>query len=175
MNSEKTNLGWVLESLSPHPAISEERLAAQLQEIQGLLADNQRLAATHVALKQQLEVAQHELHCMAQYADSLRVEKDVQMKEMYDKSVRLEVDLHGVEAVRAELVKVNADMKQLNSVRQDLTGQVQVMSQDLARFTGELQQTPVLMAKIENVKQELHHARSHFTLSVFLSSISLYW
>ncbi|KAK9024458.1 hypothetical protein V6N11_004620 [Hibiscus sabdariffa] len=91
---------------------------------------------------------------------SLRVEKDVQMKEMYDKSVQLEVDLHGVEAMRAELVKVNADMKLLNAVRQDLTGQVQVMTQDLARFTGELQQAPVLMAKIENVKQELHHARA---------------
>ncbi|KAE8713612.1 Protein FLX-like 1 [Hibiscus syriacus] len=146
--------------LPPHPAIFEERLAAQLQEIQGLLADNQRLAATHVALKQELEVAQHELHHMAQYADSMRAEKDVQMKEMYDKSVRLEVDLRGVEAMRAELVKVNADIKQLNAVRQDLTGQVQVMSQDLTRFTGELQQAPVLKAEIENVKQELHRARA---------------
>ncbi|KAK8691375.1 hypothetical protein V6N13_074886 [Hibiscus sabdariffa] len=146
--------------LPPHPAIFEEHLAAQLQDIQGLLADNQSLAATHVALKQELEAAQHELHRMAQYADSLRAEKDAQMKEMYDKSVRLEVDLRGVEAMRAELVKVNADIKQLNAVRQDLTGQVQVMSQDLARFTGELQQAPALKAEIENVKQELHRARA---------------
>ncbi|XP_039014080.1 protein FLX-like 1 isoform X2 [Hibiscus syriacus] len=146
--------------LPPHPAIFEDPLAAQLQDIQGLLADNQSLAATHVALKQELEAAQHELHRMAQYADSLRGEKDAQMKEMYDKSVRLEVDLRGVESMRAELVKVNADIKQLNAVRQDLTGQVQVMSQDLARFTGELQQAPTLKAEIENVKQELHRARS---------------
>ncbi|XP_022717376.1 protein FLX-like 1 isoform X2 [Durio zibethinus] len=146
--------------LPPHPAIIEERLAAQLQEIQGLLADNQRLAATHVALKQELEAAQHELQRMAHYADSLGMEKDVQMREMYEKSVRLEADLRGVEAMRAELVKVNADIKQLNAVRQDLTGQVQVMSQDLARFTGELQQAPALKAEIENVKQELQRARA---------------
>ncbi|XVF04443.1 hypothetical protein REPUB_Repub05bG0083300 [Reevesia pubescens] len=146
--------------LPPHPAIFEERLAAQLQEIQGLLADNQRLAATHVALKQELEAAQYELQRMAHYADSLRMEKDVQMREMYEKSVRLEVDLRGVEAMRAELVKVNADTKQLNAVRQDLTGQVQIMSQDLARLTGELQQAPALKAEIENVKQELQRARA---------------
>ncbi|XWS10187.1 hypothetical protein CRYUN_Cryun39dG0053900 [Craigia yunnanensis] len=146
--------------LSSHPAIFEERLAAQLQEIQGLLADNQRLAATHVALKQELEAAQHERQRMAHYADWLRVEKDVQMREMYEKSVRLEVDLRGMEAMQSELVKVNADVKQLNAVRQDLTGQVQVMSQDLARYTGELQQAPALKAEIENVKQELQRARA---------------
>ncbi|OMP11904.1 hypothetical protein COLO4_03606 [Corchorus olitorius] len=146
--------------LPPHPAIFEERLAAQLQEIQALLADNQRLAATHVALKQELEAAQHELQRMAHYADSFRMEKDVQMREMYEKSVRLEVDLRGVEAMRAELAKVKADIKQLNAVRQELTGQVQVMSQDLARFTGELQQAPALKADIENVKQELQRART---------------
>ncbi|XVF18452.1 hypothetical protein REPUB_Repub11eG0022800 [Reevesia pubescens] len=146
--------------LPPHPAIIEERLGAQLQEIQALLADNQRLAATHVALKQELEAAQHELQQMTHYVESLRVDKDVQMREMYEKSVRLEVDLRGVEAMRAELVKVNADIKHLNAVRQDLTGQVQVMNQDLARFTSELQKAPALKAEIENVKQELQRARA---------------
>ncbi|XP_021287894.1 protein FLX-like 1 isoform X1 [Herrania umbratica] len=156
----ETQFGLGPRGLPPHPAIFEERLAAQLQEIQGLLADNQRLAATHVALKQELEAAQHELQRMACYVDSLRVEKDVQMREMYEKSVQLEVDLRGAEAMRAELVKVNADIKQLNAVRQDLTGQVQVMSQDLARIMTELQQAPALKAEIENVKQELQRARA---------------
>ncbi|MBA0822804.1 hypothetical protein Goarm_019584 [Gossypium armourianum] len=144
----------------PHPAIIEERLGVQLQEIQALLADNQRLAATHVALKQELEAAQHELKQMSHYADSLRAEKDVQMREMYEKSVRLEADLRELEAMRAELVKVNGDIKQLSAVKQDLTGQVQVMSQDLTRLNGELQQAPVLKAEIENLKQELQRARA---------------
>lgn len=156
----ETHYGLGPRGLPSHPAIIEERLAAQLQDIQVLLADNQRLAATHVALKQELEAAQHELQRMVHYADSLRVEKDVQMREMYEKSVRLEANLRGVEAMRAELVKVNADIKQLSAVRQDLTGQVQVMNQDLARFTGELQRAPALKAEIENVKQELQRARA---------------
>lgn len=155
----ETQFGLGPRGLPPHPAIIEERLGAQLQDIQVLLADNQRLAATHVALKQELEAAQHELQRMAHYADSLRMEKDVQMREMYEKSVRLEVDLRGVEGMRAELAKVNADIKQLKAVRQDLTGQVQVMSKDLARLTGDLQQAPALKAEIENMKQEMQRAR----------------
>ncbi|GKV04223.1 hypothetical protein SLEP1_g16413 [Rubroshorea leprosula] len=147
-------------ALPPHPAIIEERLGGQLQEIQGLLADNQRLAATHVALKQELEAAQHELQRMAHYSESLRAEKDVQMREMYEKSVRLEVDLRGVEAMRAELHNVRSDIKQLSAVRQELTNQFQVMNQDLARLTADSQQVPALKVEIENMKQELQRARS---------------
>ncbi|KAI4333460.1 hypothetical protein L6164_018270 [Bauhinia variegata] len=146
--------------LPPHPAILEERLAAQHQEIQAMLVDNKGLAATHVALKQELEVAQHELQRMAHFAESLRAEKDVQMRELYDKSVKLEVELRGVEAMRAELVQVRNDIKELTVVRQDLMSQVQGMTQDLARMTGDLQQVPALRAEIEAMKQELQRARA---------------
>lgn len=146
--------------LPPHPAIIEEHLAAQHQEIQGLLVDNQRLAATHVALKQELEASQHELQHMAHYADSVRAEKDAQIRDMYEKSVRLEVDVCGVEAKRAELRQVHADIKELTAARQELTGKVQGMTQDLARITADLQQAPAMRAEIEAMKQELQRARA---------------
>ncbi|XP_062011724.1 protein FLX-like 1 [Rosa rugosa] len=147
-------------SLPPHPAIIEEHLAAQLQDIQGLLVDNQRLAATHVALKQELEAAQFELQRMAYHVDSMRSDKDVQMRDLYDKSVRLEMDLRGVEAMRAELLQVRADIKELTVARQELSGQAQAMTQDLARINADLQQAPILRAEIESMKQELQRARA---------------
>ncbi|KAJ7981902.1 Protein FLX-like 1 [Quillaja saponaria] len=147
-------------SIPPHRAIIEEHLAAQHQDIQGLLVDNQRLAATHVALKQELEASQHGLQRMAHFADSLRADKDVQMRELYEKSVRMEVDLRAVEAMRAELLQLHADIKELTSMRQELTGQVQAMTQDLARMTADLQQVPALRAEIEAMKQELQRARA---------------
>ncbi|KAK0599633.1 hypothetical protein LWI29_007130 [Acer saccharum] len=156
----ETQFGMGPRGLPPHPAIFEERLAAQHQDIQGLLGDNQRLAATHVALKQELETTQHEIQRMVHFADSLRVDKDVQMREMYEKSIRLEVDLRGVEAMQGELRKVQADIKELTAVRQELTGQDQVLSQELAWLTADLQQVPALKADIENMKQELQRARA---------------
>ncbi|CAN6803776.1 unnamed protein product [Brassica oleracea] len=143
-----------------HHSIIEDRIASQNQDVQGLLADNQRLAATHVALKQELEVAQHELQRMMHYIDSLRAEEDIMMREMYDKSRRCEVELHQVEALRADVQKVRADIKELTSSRQELTSQVHLMTQDLVRLTAELQQIPTLTAEIENTKQELQRARA---------------
>ncbi|CAH8293844.1 unnamed protein product [Eruca vesicaria subsp. sativa] len=144
----------------PHPSIIEDRIAAQSQDVQGLLADNQKLAATHVALKQELEVAQHELQRMMHYIDSLRAEEDIMMREMYDKSMRCEVELRQVDAMRSEVQKVRGDIKELSGSRQELTSQVHLMSQDLGRLTAELQQIPTLTAEIENTKQELQRARA---------------
>ncbi|KAL5565360.1 hypothetical protein UlMin_028524 [Ulmus minor] len=120
--------------LPPHPAIFKERLAAQHQDIQAFLVDNQRLIATHVTLKQDLEVSQHELQHMAHLADSVRVKKDVQMRDLYEKYVSLELDLRGH-----------------NATRQELTGK----TQDLTRITTNLQQIVALRAEIEAMKQEL--------------------
>ncbi|KAM4092869.1 hypothetical protein ACB094_06G073200 [Castanea mollissima] len=151
-------------SLPPHPAILQDQLDAHLdaqyKDIQVLLVDNQRLAATHVALKQELEATHHELQRMGHFADSLRTEKDAQMRELYEKSVQLEVDLRGVEAMRAELHQVRANIKELTVTRQERTGQVQAMTQDLARLTTDIQRAPALRAEIETMKQELQRAKA---------------
>lgn len=146
--------------LPPHPAIIEERLAAQHQDIQGLLVDNQRFAATHVALKQELEAAQHELQQTDRYARGFLMEKDMQMRELYEKSAKMEHDLHGVEAMRAELMQLHSDIKELTATRQKLTGQVQGMTQDLNRATTDLQKVPGLKSEIDGLRQELQHARA---------------
>lgn len=163
--------------LPQHLSVMEDRLASQNQDVQGLLADNQRLAATHVALKQELEVAQHELQRMMHYIDSLRAEEDIMMREMYDKSLRSEMELREVDAMRAEVQKVRADIKEFTSSKQDLASQVHVMTQDLARLTADLQQIPTLTAEIENTKQELQRARfdhgSLLDLPLFISLINV--
>ncbi|KAL3503063.1 hypothetical protein ACH5RR_037512 [Cinchona calisaya] len=146
--------------LPPHPAIIEERLAVQHDDIQVLLIDNQRLAATHVALKQELEAAQFELLRTHDYAGLLHVEKETQMRELYEKSIKMERDLQGVDSMRTELMRVHADIKDLSAARQELTAKAQVMTEDLARMTAELQQVPAIKAEIEGVKQELQRARA---------------
>ncbi|KAL4294027.1 hypothetical protein AHAS_Ahas18G0187000 [Arachis hypogaea] len=156
----ESQMGLGVRPIPLHPAaIIEERLAAQHQDIQGLLGDNQRLAATHVALKQELEAAQHELQRMAHYRESLRADTDARMRELYDKSVHLEADLRGAEAMRVELLQVHTDIKELTAVRQELTGQVQAMTQDLARMNADLKRMPALKADVEAMKQELQCAR----------------
>ncbi|XP_010943972.1 protein FLX-like 1 isoform X2 [Elaeis guineensis] len=144
----------------PHPAIIEERLAAQHQEIQGLLVDNQRLAATHVALKQELAAVHHEIDRINHAAASAHAERDLQLREAYDKSMKLESELHAVEAMRAELIQIREDIQKLNAVRQELTGQVQVLTQDLSRASADLQQAPAVKAEVETLKREVQRVRA---------------
>ncbi|KAK9153192.1 hypothetical protein Sjap_000672 [Stephania japonica] len=147
--------------LPPHPAaVLEDRLAVQHQEIQGLLVDNQRLAATHVALKQELEVAQHELRRMAHVAESVHVENDMQLREAYEKSMKMDADLRAADGMRAELLQVRADVQSIDAGRVELSNQVQVLTQELSRANAELQQVPALKAEIEATKQELQRARA---------------
>ncbi|GAA0172607.1 hypothetical protein LIER_26402 [Lithospermum erythrorhizon] len=146
--------------LPPHPAIMDEQLAAQHQDIQGLLVDNQRLAATHVALKQELEAAQFELQRTDHYARSFHAEKDIKMRELYEKSMKMENDLGEADAMRAELMQIRADIQELTAARQDLTAQSQAMTQDLTRMTTDLQKVPAVKVEIEGFKQELQRARA---------------
>ncbi|CAL5184804.1 unnamed protein product [Lathyrus oleraceus] len=157
----ESQLGLGHRPLHLHPAaVIEERLAVQHGEIQGLLGDNQRFAATHVALKQELEAAQHELQRMAHFKDSLRADTEVRMREMYERAGQLEAELRGAEAARAELQQIHGDVKELTAVRQDLSGQVQAMSQDLAKMTADLKRMPALRADVDAMKQELQCARA---------------
>jgi hypothetical protein len=54
---------------------------------------------------------------------------------------------------------VRSDIKELTDAKQELTGRMQAMSQDLARYNVDLQQVPSVKAEIENMKQELQRAR----------------
>lgn len=146
--------------LPPHPAIIEERLAVQHDDIQVLLVDNQRLAATHVALRQELEASQYEIQQADNYARTLHAEKDSKVRELYEKSVKMENDLIAVNAMRSELTKVNMDIKDLTAARQDLNSQVQMMTQDLGRVTSDLQKIPAVKAEIEGLRHELERTRA---------------
>ncbi|XP_057539100.1 protein FLX-like 1 isoform X1 [Amaranthus tricolor] len=144
----------------PHPAILEDRLAIQLQEIQALLVDNQKAAATHVALKQELEAQRFELQRMTHYADTFHMEKDKEMRELLERSAKLETDLQAADAMKGELMRVQADIKELSAARHDLMARIQAMNQDLARASSDLQQVPALKAEIELMRQEVDNAKA---------------
>ncbi|CAI9281182.1 unnamed protein product [Lactuca saligna] len=83
----------------------------------------------------------------------LQTYKSATMRELYEKSAKMERDLHGVEAMCADLIQLHDDIKELTSTRQKLTSQVQGMTQDLARATADMQQVPGLKAAIEHEKK----------------------
>ncbi|XP_057954271.1 protein FLX-like 1 [Malania oleifera] len=144
----------------PHPAIIEERIAAGHREIQSLLIDNQRLAATHVALKQELAVAQQDLRHLSAAAANVKVERDAEVRDVYEKSLRMESEVRSIDALGAELAQVKMDVQKLTATKKELTAQLQAIDGDLARARADVQQLPAIKAEIENMHQELQRGRA---------------
>eukprot|EP00249_Psilotum_nudum_P021772 c28238_g1_i5 orf=237-1121(+) len=154
-------LGPALDML-PQGAIVEQKLATQHAEIQRLLTENQRLAATHVALRQELATVQQELQRLQQVLSVAQAEKEQQLRGLIEKNSKLEADLRSTESLKGDLQKFQADAQNLALHRQELNAQVQQLSQDLLRARTDAQQIPIMQSDIESLQQEIHRARTAF-------------
>lgn len=145
---------------APHVvAALEERLGAEIEEAHVLLGQNQRLAATHVALVQEVSAVRHELGRTARGLAAAQEEGELRLREVYERSMKMEAELRAVEEMRAELAQVRLDIQKLGAARQELMGQVQGFTQDLARSAVDLQQVAALKAEIQEIRHETQHLR----------------
>lgn len=143
----------------PPPEVMEQKLAAQHVEMQRLVTENQRLAATHGTLRQELAAAQHELQMLHAQIGALKSERDQQMRGMVDKIAKMEADLQSAEPLKLELQKARTEAQNLVAARQELVSKVQQLSQDLQRAHTDAQQLPALMSELDGLRQEYQHCR----------------
>lgn len=146
----------------PSPALVEEKLATQHAEIQKLLTENQRLAATHVALRQELAAAQQEVQRLQQVLAGVQAEKEQQFRGLAEKSAKMEADLRAIEPLKADFQRAQADAQKLLANRQELTAQVQQLTQELHRVRNDAQQAATMKAESESLRQEVQRARTAF-------------
>ncbi|KAF7843472.1 protein FLX-like 3 [Senna tora] len=146
--------------IAPHPILLEEELEMQRAEIQRLVADNRRLVEDRMAMQQDLAAAKEELHRMNRAISDLRADQDLKSRELIEKGLKLESDLRATEPLKKEAVQLRAEVQKLNNLRQDLTGKVQTLTQDITRLQADNQQIPLLRAEIDGLHQELMRARA---------------
>nr|CAD1831591.1 unnamed protein product [Ananas comosus var. bracteatus] len=140
----------------------EQKLAAQHMEMQTLATENQRLAATHSSLRQELAAAQQELQRLHAHMDAVKAEQEQQMRALMDKMVKMEADLKSSEPVKVELQQAHAEAQRLVVTRQELMSKVQQLNQDLQRTHGDVQQIPALMTELDALRQEYQHCRATY-------------
>ncbi|KAI8019885.1 Protein FLX-like 3 [Camellia lanceoleosa] len=144
----------------PHPAMLEEELQMQHVEIRRLLGENRRLVEDRMALQRELGAAKEELHHMNLAIADIRGEQEMHSRELIERGLKLEADLRAAEPLKNEAVQLRAEVQKLNTIRQDLAGQVQNLTQDLAKLKADNQQIPLLRADIDGLHQELMRARN---------------
>ncbi|KAJ9145724.1 hypothetical protein P3X46_028070 [Hevea brasiliensis] len=144
-----------------HPStILEDRIAIQHREIQSLLLDKQQLAATHLALKQELALAQDELRHLSTAVADVKAERDDQVRKVYERSLQMDSEVRSIDALRAELVQVRRDCQKLTLHRQELAAELQAINGDLLKARTEAQEVTVIKGEIEAMQQEIQRGRA---------------
>ncbi|XP_050232103.1 protein FLX-like 2 isoform X2 [Mercurialis annua] len=138
----------------PPPEILEQKLAGQHVEIQRLVTENQRLAATHVSLRQELAAAQHELQMLHNDIGVFKGEREQQMRGLMDNIAKMEAELKAAESIKSELQQARAEAEKLVGARQELMSNVHKLTQDLHRAHTDAQQIPVLISEHESLRYE---------------------
>ncbi|XP_022759341.1 protein FLX-like 2 [Durio zibethinus] len=146
----------------PPPEIMEQKLAAQHVEMQRLGTENQRLAATHGILRQELAAAQHELQILHAQIGVITSEREQQMRSLTDKIAKIEAELQASEPVKVELQQAHAEAQNLVLAREELMSKVNQLNEDLRRAHVDVQQIPALMSELESLRQEYQHCRATF-------------
>lgn len=145
--------------MPPHPAILEEELEMQHHEIRRLLGENRRLVEDRIALQRELGAAREELRRMNNAVADIQADNEMHSRQLIEKGLKLEADLRAAEPLKNEAAQLHAEVERLNSIRHDLSGQVQILKKDLAKLQADNKQLPSLRAEHERILQELMHAR----------------
>ncbi|KAF5776877.1 hypothetical protein HanXRQr2_Chr12g0529161 [Helianthus annuus] len=146
--------------MPPHPAMLEEELEIQHHEILRLLGENRRLVEDRIALQRDLGAAKEELRRMNNAIADIQEQNEIHSRKLIDNALKLEADLRATEPLKNEAAQLHTEVERLNSIRRDLSGQVQILKKDLAKLQTDTKQLPALKAEHERILQELLHTRA---------------
>ncbi|XP_062078531.1 protein FLX-like 4 [Humulus lupulus] len=140
----------------------ETKIAAQAAEIKQLAGDNQRLASTHVAMREELVTAEHEIQRLKMHMRNLQTESDVQLRVLIDRIKRMEADIRAGESVRNDLQQACKEAQSLVTARRELNLRIQEATQELQKVHSEIKSLPDLHAELDSLRKEHQRLRDTF-------------
>ncbi|XVF47830.1 hypothetical protein PTKIN_Ptkin03bG0142300 [Pterospermum kingtungense] len=146
----------------PPPELLESKIASQAAEIEQLARDNNRLAATHVVMREDLAAARHESQKLKEHIRSIQTESDIQIRLLQEKTAKMQADIQVGESVRKELQQAHIEAQNLFKARQELMAQLQQASQELTKTHADVKILPELHAELESLRKEHQRLRVTF-------------
>ncbi|KAG9133028.1 hypothetical protein Leryth_015402 [Lithospermum erythrorhizon] len=160
-DSIETRVGQLLAGHASSEVL-ENKLARQAAEINGLAGDNKKLAASHVALKQDLVAAQLEIQKRKEDIRSIRVESDMHIRGLLDRISKFGPDIRAGEGIKRELQEAENEARSLIAANRDLASQIQSASQELEKAQTDTKKLPEMTADLESLRQEHQRLRKTF-------------
>ncbi|KAM0880816.1 hypothetical protein ACQ4PT_033327 [Festuca glaucescens] len=152
--------------LEPSPAtileILENKLAALTGEAEKLIRENQRLASSHVVLRQDIVETEKEMQMIRSHLGDVQVETDMHIRDLVERIRLMEADIQAGDAVKKELHQVHMEAKRLITERQMLTSEIEIVTKELQKFPVDNSNLPELVAELDGLRKEHHNLRSAF-------------
>lgn len=146
----------------PPPELRHNIFAARAAELEHLAGDHHRLAATYVALKQDLSAAQREVLKLDEHIRSTQTESDIQVRLLRDKIAKMEVDLRTIESTRKDVEEVHLEARSLVSANMELSGKIHHVMQELEKAHADVKKLPEMHAELDSLKKEHQELRKTF-------------
>lgn len=146
----------------PPPELRDNRFAARAAELEQLAGDHHRLAATYVALKQDLSAAQREVQKLKEHIRSTQTESDIQVRLLLDKIAKMEVDLRTVESSRKDVEEAHLEARSLVSANMELSGKIHHVMQELEKAHADVKKLPEMHDELDSLKKEHQKLRKTF-------------
>uniref|UniRef100_A0A0D3FX29 Uncharacterized protein n=2 Tax=Oryza TaxID=4527 RepID=A0A0D3FX29_9ORYZ len=142
--------------------ILEKKLAEQTAEAEKLIRENQRLASSHVVLRQDIVDTEKEMQMIRAHLGDVQTETDMHMRDLMERMRLMEADIQAGDAVKKELHQVHMEAKRLIAERQMLTVEMDKVTKELHKFSGDSKKLPELLTELDGLRKEHQSLRSAF-------------
>lgn len=114
-----------------------------------------------MALKQDLTAAQSDLRNLKAVAGQIKSERNAEVREVYERSLKLDDELRALDAMNAELTQVRNDIEDLSTSRHELATELKTIQGEIERSrSDESSQMEAIRADIETFQQEIQKGRA---------------
>ncbi|KAI3444084.1 hypothetical protein Pfo_000749 [Paulownia fortunei] len=144
------------------PVLFENKLVSQAAEIERLARDNHTLAASHLALRQDLVTAKREAEKLREHIRSIQTEGDIQIRILLDKIAKMEADIRAGDNIKKELQEAHIEARNLVTARLELTAKIQQATKELENYRMNVKKLPEMHAELDSLRQEHQRLRKTF-------------
>ncbi|XP_071737141.1 protein FLX-like 4 [Rutidosis leptorrhynchoides] len=131
-------------------------------EIERLASDKQRLAAIHVALRQDLVATQQDIQKLRAHIGSIQTESDVQIRIFLEKMAKMEPHIKAGENVKKDLQQAHTEARALVATRKELIDKVKQATEELDKVRADVEKLPEMNVELDRLRQEHQKLRSTF-------------
>ncbi|KAG8082376.1 hypothetical protein GUJ93_ZPchr0014g47318 [Zizania palustris] len=142
--------------------ILENKLSMQTAEAEKLIRENQRLASSHVVLRQDIIDTEKEMQMIRAHLGNVQTETDMHIRDLVERMRLMEADIQTGDSVKQELHHVHMEAKRLIAERQMLTVEIDKVNKDLHKLSGDNKNLPELLVELDGLHKEHHSLRSAF-------------